>query len=421
MSTFLNPFGSGYFPSRVDYPVGDLPSSCFGSDFDNDGYQDVVTADINGGTISVLMNDGDGTFAPRTQYASGSLIRQVFGGDFDGDNDIDLVSTSTSTDQLRLFYNTGNGTFAPGVPYAQVQNAPFAVETGDFNLDGHLDIAVACQIADSLTILMNDGAGGFTTSGVYRCGDAPWEMSGNDLDGDGDFDLVTVNSANPPRIAFIYNDGTGAFPTRIQRAVGAFPLGAFTADLDGDGDIDAMSSNFAGGSVSVLTNDGIGGFTVSATLPVRTSGSYTWAHDLDGDGDLDLSVADELADSIFVFYNGTSPATDVASGGGASPEGAGVAGPAIALWPNPVRAGALANLRLSGLSGPVVVEVFGVDGRQVRRLWSGPAAGLAGGGAGGELSWDGRDEHGRTVASGRYFVSAAAGGRTVAREVQIVR
>ena len=419
VSTFLNPFGTGYFPARADYGVGDVPSSCFGSDLNNDGDQDVVTADISGGTISVLPNNGNGTFATRTAYAAGNLIRQVFGGDFDGDNDIDLVSTSTNTNLLYLWYNNGDGTYpAVAQTFSQVSARPFAVETGDFNLDGHLDIAVASQVPsvfDSVTVLMNNGTGGFTRTGAYRVGgDGSWELSGNDFDADGDFDIAVVNSASPQRMAFLVNDGTGAFPTRTTVVTGAFPLGAFTADLDGDDDIDAIASNFSGSSISIFTNDGLGAFTLSTTLLVRVSGSYTWAHDLDGDGDLDLSVADELADSIFVFYNGASPSTDVPDVAAASSAAPGT----LVLWPNPVRAGGVASLRLEGMPGAVVVDVYGVDGRKVRRLWSGPLAGSRGEG---ELSWDGRDEGGRVVASGRYFVAAQAGARTLTREVQLVR
>jgi hypothetical protein len=418
--------GKGWFPTHVEYGAGNVPSSCYGDDFDNDGDQDVVTADISSGTISVFLNDGDGTFAPRAVYATGASCRQVYGGDFDGDNDIDLVATSSTTGRIFLFYNTGNGSYAPGVVYTDVQAGPFSVETGDYDADGHIDIAVGCRTADSLTVLTNDGDGTFTTTGHFKSGisstnDGPWDLAANDLDGDGDCDLVGVDS-DINRVVVMVNDGTGAFPTRKPVASGVFPLGVFAADVEGDGDIDVLCSNFASASVGVYKNDGTGTLTLDALLPTDLSGSYAWAHDLDDDGDLDLSVVDENADSLFIFYNGDSPVgVEIADG---APPGDGVVGgargaTAIAAWPNPALAGRGTMLRLSGFAAsraPVVIDVFALDGRLVRRIWNAPLAA-----AEASLAWDGRDARGRTVAPGRYIVSAASGDVRRTQGVQLVR
>ncbi len=425
VSSFLNGNGSqsvgmGYFPTHAEYGVGQTPSSCFGEDFDNDGDQDVATADINSSTLSVLLNNGDGSFAPRDVYAAGNRCRQVYGGDFDGDNDVDLCTTSYNGDRVLLFYNAGDGTFAPGIEYADVQDGPFAIETGDFNGDGHLDIGVGCQNADSLTVLTNDGAGSFTTTGVFKVHDGPWDLAGNDMDGDGDFDLVAVAS-NGNKVVTLINDGTGAFPTRNPEPTGVFPLGVFTADLDGDADIDALASNFASGSVGVYLNDGSGTLTLSTLLATQQSGSYAWAHDLDADGDLDLSIVDELADSLFVFYNGSSPvgvgSPDDGTGGDVSGSGAGA--PALLAWPNPARSGIGATIRLSGVAasgGALAVDVFAIDGRRVRRV---TADRISAGSA--DAFWDGRDERGRAVAPGRYLVTTSPGTTRLTREIQLVR
>lgn len=411
VSVFRNIHGTGYFPTHTDYGVGSVPSSIFGEDFDNDGDQDVVTADIASSTISVLLNNGNGTFAPRQPYAAGNTCRQVHGGDFDGDNDIDICSTSHVGDQVFLFYNNGNGTFAPGVPYSNVSNGPFAIRTGDFNLDGHLDIGVACREADTLAVLTNNGLGGFTTTGRFVLQDGPWCLNGNDMDADGDFDLITVAS-NADRIQVLFNDGTGAFPVRHGQLSGDFPLGVYCADVDGDSDIDGLSSNYAGGSVGVYLNPGNGLIALDTTLTVWDSGSYTWAHDLDGDGDLDLSVVDENADSLFIFYNGSSP-VGVPDGGSAP--GAISGGPILSVRPNPLPGGSRLALSLSGLRGAATVDVVSIEGRLVKRLWSGafPSGAL-------DLQWDGRDGRGRAVASGHYLVSARAGGERVTREIQVV-
>jgi hypothetical protein len=414
VSIFLNTKGTGELSSRTEYGVGFTPSSIFGEDFDNDGDQDLATADIQSSTMSILRNVGDGTFTPEPSYPAGSVTRQVHGGDFDGDNDIDICTTSNGNGRVFLFRNQGDGTYSP-LQLLGIGDAPFAIRTGDVNGDGHLDIAVANRIGDDLTILMNDGAGNFTVSGHYPIGDGPWCLNGNDMDGDGDFDLVSVaSSAN--RLVVLINDGTGAF-TANPYPTDVFPLGVFAADLDGDGDIDATASNFAGASVDVFLNDGNGVMSPLDRLHLPAAGTYTWAHDLDGDGDLDLSTLDEIADSLFVYYNGDT-AVPVGGPGGASPPAASVERPRLDVWPNPMGSGAAATLRLvlPTDAGGARVDIVTPDGRRVRSFEDVvPAGGAV------ELEWDGRDDADRAVASGLYMVVVTAGEARVARAVQIIR
>ena len=113
VSVFLNQ-GGVIGGIRVEYGVGNKPSSIFAEDFDNDGDLDLATADIVSGTMSVLRNLGDGTFADAVVYPAGSICRQVHGGDFDGDLDIDLAATSNGNDRIFIFFNGGAGGFSPG-------------------------------------------------------------------------------------------------------------------------------------------------------------------------------------------------------------------------------------------------------------------------------------------------------------------
>jgi hypothetical protein len=405
VSVFRNTAGDGTFPTHFEYPVGTRPSSVFGEDFDNDGDQDLATADIVSGTVTVLRNNGNGLFTLVASYYAGAQTRQIHGGDFDGDNDVDLAATSRFTDEVFLFYNNGNATFT-SVRYADVQPDPFAIRCADLDSDGHLDLAVGCQAADSLTVLTNDGDGTFTTTGRFAAGNGPWDLHANDLDGDGDIDLVSA-STFASRLTMLRNDGTGKFPAVTNVVCGAFPLAVYTADLDGDGDLDAMTSNYQGASVSLFRNDGSGAFSAWTTLATTLAGSYTWAHDLDGDADLDLSVVDEEADQLFVFLNGGSPA-DVRVFGGA--------GLRLHGFPNPMRRGGETRLILAAdaaLSSAATADVYDVAGRWIRRLERRD-------GAGGEWRWNGRDAAGRAVAAGRYLAVVRTGGDRAALPLQLV-
>ena len=394
VSVFLNQ-GDAIGDVRIEYAVGNKPSSVFAEDFDNDGDLDLATADIVSGTMSVLRNHGDGTFADAIVYPSGSVCRQVHGGDFDGDLDIDLATTSNGTDRVYLFFNQGGGGFAPGQQFTDVADGPFTIRAEDFDLDGHLDLAVGCQSADRMSILINDGTGTFSNLGDFASGNGPWDAVANDFDADGDCDLLTVLSFGN-QIAILRNDGTGQFPTRSTAATDAFPLGVHAADVDGDGDIDAISSNFTGRSANLFANNGAGNLTRAQTFVVNQTGSYSWASDLDGDLDLDISIVDENSDLLFIFYQEGVPA------GTPGIESATTA-QSLYIAPQPMKIGEGTSLLLRNVLGQVDLEIVGPDGRIVREMED---AGI--GQKNPVVHWDGRDQSGREVAPGRYFLRLRA-------------
>ena len=86
-----------------------------------------------------------------------------------------------------------------------------------------------------------------------------------------------------------------------------------------------------------------------------------------------------------------------------------------APWPNPARgAVSLVARAPAPVSGEAVV--LGADGRRVRGLWRGTVSP-----APATLSWDGRDDRGRAVASGVYWVALRAGRARDARPLVLER
>jgi hypothetical protein len=96
-------------------------------------------------------------------------------------------------------------------------------------------------------------------------------------------------------------------------------------------------------------------------------------------------------------------------------------GSRLVVAPNPFVRAATVTLTVERVATSLVIDVFDVGGRRVRRLADGPV----GVGAHG-WSWNGRDDAGRPLPGGVYFVRAVAGGPgsgevRLSRKISLVR
>ena len=86
---------------------------------------------------------------------------------------------------------------------------------------------------------------------------------------------------------------------------------------------------------------------------------------------------------------------------------------ALKIGPNP--ASVHADLHLTGPAGAsVVLSIYDLRGREVRRLWDDAIPARA-------IPWDGRDDRGHRVASGIYFCRLTGSGDTVTRRIVWLR
>jgi len=351
---------------RLDLVCGIEDWSFYGWD---DGY-DASGRWTNGplhGFVFVLPGTADGSFGEPVQLEAADAAIDVYGcpspnlADFDGDGDLDLLCGSF-LDRCTYFRNVGSRTaprYAAGRDLVAADGRPLRMELQmivpvafDWNRDGHPDLVVGDE--DGRVAFVEhtgrsdaDGVPVFRQPRYFRqraetlkCGALATPV-GVDLDGDGDTDIVSGNTAG--FIEWFENTGgpgvaepTWAAPRRLvvdgrPFRVVAGPAGSIqgpaeakwgyttfsVADWDGDGLPDVVLNSILG-EVVWLRNEGPRG-TPSFAAPRAVEVEWDTAQprlawgwrtpsgralltqwrttpvvfDFDGDGLLDLAMLDQ--------------------------------------------------------------------------------------------------------------------------------
>ncbi|MEO1279760.1 MAG: FG-GAP-like repeat-containing protein, partial [Planctomycetota bacterium] len=194
--------------------------------------------------------------------------------------------------------------FTPPVPYG-VGGLPLAVAMGDLDGDGDNDLVVVNTANDDISVLLNDGAGALALEVRFAVGSEPVAVAIADLDGDGDNDLVVANGTGDD-VSVLLNNGDATFAPGVPYGLTDRPTSIVLGDLDGDGDTDlAVAVDGIGeGVVGVLLNNGNATFAPEVSYSVGQLPEAIALADLDGDGDNDLAVVNLIDDTVTVLVNG---------------------------------------------------------------------------------------------------------------------
>ena len=422
-----------------------------------DSYLDYVVSDGLAGKLQVWLGNGDGSFSLASVIsvsgAPGSAA--LFHADSDGIMDL-AICLSYPTNKIQILLGDGLGNFCPLGPF-DIYSGPASVSAADLDGDGDEDLAVACSgpgVGHAHCLLYeNVGGGAFNLRWDELIGDRTGGRSlvTNDFDQDGDLD-VAMALTNGRSVRLVFNDGNWTFhvgPPIVVPTLEALN-GIEGADFNGDGLLDLIAANNNSHGYAVFLGKGDGTFTVRDWIvPGWDRSAWTAVGDFDWDCDLDVVVADDgtntlhildgmgdgtfhalstdyeipgpglpcsgdynedgLTDILVASHDGTSGAMRMLLGNSAAwPVTVAVGEPDpsaprmtlsdLKVVPNPGNAqrrlyysldrDETVQMRVVDVSGRTVAVV--ADGRQ--------AAGSH------QVTWDGRDRDGRSVASGMYFV-----------------
>ncbi|GAB4140964.1 MAG: hypothetical protein Tsb009_10530 [Planctomycetaceae bacterium] len=296
--------------------AADGARSVFAADMDGDGDLDILSASSVDDKIAWYENvNGDGLMWDETAVTTmADDARSVFAADVNGDGNIDVISASYADDTIAWYSNDmGDGSTFTEVIVSTGADGANSVFAEDVDRDGDIDIVSASQLDHTIRWFENTMGDGltFNTIDVSTTVMGASSISVGDIDGDGDFDIVSSSSADDT-IFWHEHEQFGAMPIMFtDRVVDTNADGAngvFIADVDNDGDNDIFSASPLDNRVVLYENDGdiFDPVFTSRDLSMTADGAYSViAADIDGDGDTDVLSASGTDDKLALYRNET--------------------------------------------------------------------------------------------------------------------
>ena len=226
--TFSGPTHFSVLPTSG--PITDIfPLAVIAQDLDKDGHVDLAVASfVESGSLLLVYNQGDGTFGQCSGNSShcnadsdcsngqsctgasqvvglvaGRRTLAVQSIDADGDGIPDLLTANQDTTGMLLFRGLGGRNYATPQGFTTGDGTASALALRDIDGDGHRDALVASRASDRIFIHPYQSTSPFFNrfatqscpqSGCLGTGPQPVAVAGADVDDNGTYDVLSVNS-----------------------------------------------------------------------------------------------------------------------------------------------------------------------------------------------------------------------------------
>ena len=298
-SLTLETSSSGWDPEILVY-LGGIGEAIdiFVGDANNDGYNDIVTANVDSNEISILLwNSITESWSAPILKTFGGLTYSITIGDAnnDGYNDI-VVGWIISPINLRISIFCWNFTIQNWNSRItkSVSADPIEIQVGDVNNDGFYDIITGGGGASNLFsyFIWNNAINDWNPHATHSFAALVYDIFLGDANNDGFNDVVGALFEIDEVNILIWNDTLKNWNPGITKSVGDSPEHIFLGDANNDGDNDIVVSNYFSDDISILVwNSTISDWNGEIRKNAGGSPSGIFIGDVNNDGYNDIVVA----------------------------------------------------------------------------------------------------------------------------------
>ncbi|MCB1309005.1 MAG: VCBS repeat-containing protein, partial [Leptospiraceae bacterium] len=291
---------AGAFVPGRSWAAGPGPFAATAGDWNLDGRLDMMVVNYSpNGAVYYLKNNGNG-FDRVHAHSAGDDPREIISGDLNLDGLPDVIVANSGNNTVSVFYGDGDG--IGGRPQL-IRTGGFvqSVAMDDVDGDGDFDLLMVTEDPDALEVHLNqirNGRSEFVSAGNYKTVQTPQRVRVADIDMDGDADVLV--STNSLVLRFI-NNASGGLTLMDPLKVDAGTEALHVADVNGDGVPDVLSASREAGTVQLYTGRGQARFNQPVLLKADVDPAALVVTDVDGDSVADLIISHMYRGRVLLF------------------------------------------------------------------------------------------------------------------------